>query len=306
MGPIAEGSDFVGSVRIPAAHCGIVGIKPTDGLVPTYPENFPFHPFPFLHGPLARTVDDAALMLGVMAGPDPRDPRTLLAGPTDLSPLESTPSGLRIGYLGGHPALGPVDPVVDRICRAATAVLASATGADVTEPTMAMPATADSEWALSLLNANRRAADLDPYLPERAGELDPHLVRRVESLIGKTAVDVARAEHLQGAVYHEFRRLFEQADILALPTVPTTAFEVGINSPEQIAGQPVTPLGLIRLTYVVNVTGHPAISIPAGRSDDDLPVGLQLVGRYHAEALLFALGRVLEQEQPWADRWPAI
>lgn len=305
IGPLAEGSDFAGSVRIPAAHCGVVGLKPSDGRVPIYPEPMPMHAVSFVHGPISRTVADAGLMLQVLAGPDSRDPRSLPCSGEDFSTVaggDLSLRGRRIGWLGD---LGfvPVEQEVRRLALRAVGVF-ERLGCSVEQVDTDF---ADAVEAYSVLNANRRGGILARFLPEHGAEMDPVLLQRIEFALARTAVDVARAEIVQGAVYARVRQLFEAFEYLALPTVPSAAIPLGLNFPASIDGVEVTsPFQIIPLTFLFNLTGHPAVSLPAGFTDQGLPVGLQIVGRWRADADLLKAAAAFEQAAPWEHHWPEI
>ncbi|WP_051580505.1 amidase [Pseudonocardia acaciae] len=308
MAPLAEGSDFAGSIRIPAAFCGLVGFKPSDGRIPTAPNPMLWHPITYCNGPITRSVADAALMLQVLAGPDDADPRSLPDTGEDFPSVvaaERPVTGWRVGWLGN---LGfvPVEAEVTRACRRALGVLGEL-GCELED---VEPANADFSAAVEayvLLNANRRAALMEPHLPERERDVDPLMIWRVEHSRARTATDAARAEMVQSAVYQRVRRLFERYDLLALPTTPCPPFEIGVDYPAEIAGVPLaSQFDLIPLTYLFNMTGHPAVSLPAGPTEDGLPVGLQLVGRWRGDADLLRAAGAYERAAPWADRWPPL
>jgi Asp-tRNA(Asn)/Glu-tRNA(Gln) amidotransferase A subunit family amidase len=305
MGPLAEGSDFAGSIRIPAAFCGVVGLKPSNGRVPVYPDKLIGHPVPFISGPITRTVRDAAAMLDALVGPDDRDPRALPHTGESFERAaaeERSLAGLRLGW---NPDLGcvPIDPDVARLCGEAVGAL-EGIGVAVEEDSTSF---AGTEEAYSLLNAVLRAGLMAPYLPERADEMDPLLVKRSELANARTATDVGTAEILQSDVYHRLRKLFERYDVLATPTTATPPFELGRNYPDSVGGEKVeSPYRLLPLTYVFNLSGHPAISVPAGWTDDGRPVGLQLIGRPRADAELLSIAAAYERARPWAQRWPKL
>lgn len=305
MAPLAEGSDFAGSIRIPAAFCGLVGFKPSDGRIPTQPNGMLWHPITYCNGPIARTVADAALMLQVLTGPDDRDPRSLPDTGEDFPAAltgEISLAGRRIGWLDD---LGfvPVDPVVRQVCARALSVFTDL-GCHVEHDSTGF---ADAAEAYILLNANRRAALMEPHLPHRRDDVDPLMVWRVEYSRARTATDAARAEMVQSAIYQRVRGLFERYDLLMVPTTPCPPFEIGVDYPERIAGVRLdSQFDLIPLTYLFNMTGHPAISVPAGWTPDGLPVGLQVIGPWRADAAVLRAAAAYERAAPWADRWPGV
>ena len=303
LAPLAEGSDFAGSIRIPAAFCGLVGVKPSDGRVPTHPNRFLWHPVPFVNGPIARTVADAALMLAVMSGPDARDPRSLpdtgedFVAATDEAAL---PAGTRVAWT---PDLGfaPVDPEVARICRRAASAFDDL-GARVDDVDVDF---SDATDAYQLLNASMRAALMDEHLPASRDDVDPLLVWRTEYARGRSAADHGLAEMVQSSVYERLRLLFERYDLLVLPTTPTPAFSLDHTFQPEIAGVPIdSPFQTLPLTFMFNLSGHPAVSVPAGFTAGGLPVGLQIVAGWRADARALAAAAAFERVAPWADRWP--
>jgi Asp-tRNA(Asn)/Glu-tRNA(Gln) amidotransferase A subunit family amidase len=306
MAPLAEGSDFAGSIRIPASFCGVVGLKPSTGRIPLYPNPAAWHPVSFVSGPLTRTVADAALMLQVMAGPDSRDPISLPDPGVDYTAAtaeSATPHGARIAWT---PDLGiaPVDDEIVRICEQALREVAGVFGFAVDSRSPALPDCVD---AYGLLNDTLRSGLMAPYFDTRRSDIDPLLVRKVQQARGRTAEDVGVAQMTQTAVYHEIRQLLETYDYIVLPTTPTAAFDLSQQYQSQIAGRPIgSPYQTLPLTFVFNLTGHPAISIPAGWTAAGLPVGIQIVGRWRDDFSVLALAAAFERAHPWRDRWPDL
>ncbi len=305
MAPLAEGSDFAGSIRIPASYCGVVGLKPSTGRVPLYPNPAAWHPVSFVSGPLTRTVADAALMLQAIAGPDSRDPISLPGGIdfTAATAESATPARASIAW-SSDVGFAPVDPEVVEVCEQALRRVSDALGFTVAPAEMHLPECID---AYGLLNDTLRSALMEPYFDDRSGDMDPLLVRKVRQARARTAADVGIAQMTQTAVYHEIRTLLETHDVLILPTTPTTAFSLDHQFPPEIAGTPIgSPYETLPLTFVFNLTGHPAISIPAGFTSAGLPVGLQIVGRWQDDYSVLAMAAAFERVHPWRDRWPAV
>lgn len=305
MIPLAEGSDHAGSIRCPAALCGVVGLKPSNGRIPIYPDNLLWHAVMWCHGPITRTVADAALMLDVMAGPDDRDPRALCDGVRGFGaavaarrPLE----GRRIGYLRDIGCV-PVDPAVTGVCEEALAAFVEL-GCRIEFDTTDF---GDTVEAYGLINASRRAAYVDPYLPDHADDFDPEVVWRAELSRSHTATDLTKAELVQTSAYLRVQRLFQRYDLLVTPTTPTPAFPIEISYPREIAGLAInTVFEHLGLTSLFNLTGHPAISVPAGWTRDGLPVGLQIVGPWRDDTAVLCAAAAYEEAQPWRDRWPPL
>jgi Asp-tRNA(Asn)/Glu-tRNA(Gln) amidotransferase A subunit family amidase len=305
IGPLAEGGDFAGSIRIPAAFCGVVGLKPSEGRIPSYPNPTIWHPVSSCHGPIARTVLDAALMLDVMAGPDTRDPRSLPAAGVEFASIVAGDVSIDGRRIGWTPDLGfvPVEPVVRRLCEEAVRSFEDL-GAYVESIDVDFR---DAVDAYALLNANYRGALIDLYLPDRADEIDPLIVARATFARKHSAIDVASAEIVQSKVYERVRGLFEQYDLLILPTAPVPAFELGVDYPSEIAGIRIdTPFEQLPLTFLFNMTGHPAITVPAGWTEAGLPVGLQIAGPWRNDAAVLRAAAAYERVRPWRDRWPSV
>jgi Asp-tRNA(Asn)/Glu-tRNA(Gln) amidotransferase A subunit family amidase len=304
MAPLAEGSDFAGSIRIPASYCGVVGLKPSTGRVPLYPNPAAWHPVSFVSGPLTRTVADAALMLQVIAGPDDRDPISLPDDGADFRAAtaeSATPAGARIAWT---PDLGfaPVDSDVVEVCERALRRVAGVFDLRVEAAELSLPDCID---AYGLLNDTLRGALMEPYFDTRQEDIDPLLLRKARQARSRSAADVGVAQMTQTAVYHEVRKLLDTHDYIVLPSTPTTAFDLGLQFQSEIAGAPIgSPYETLPLTFVFNLTGHPAISIPAGFTAAGLPVGLQIVGRWRDDFSVLALAAAFERAHPWRDRWP--
>lgn len=300
LGPLALGTDGGGSIRIPAAFTGIVGLKPSFGLVPAYPPS-PAESLSHV-GPMARTVQDTALLLDVLAGPDERD-RTSLP-PLGVRFAEALEGGLRGLRLAWSCDLGyaVVEPEVAALAEQAARRFTEL-GCILEE---AHPGFPDPYDAWSVLFYAGIGAMLEGQPPGWREVVDPELVRTVDSARSLTAFDYARAGFARAALWDTVRRFFERYDLLLTPSLAVSAFPVGMNMPEQIAGQPATGLRWSPFTYPFNMTGQPAISVPCGWTADGLPVGLHIIGRRFADVLVLRAAAAFEALQHWADRWPAL
>jgi Asp-tRNA(Asn)/Glu-tRNA(Gln) amidotransferase A subunit family amidase len=302
LGPLAEGSDLAGSIRIPAAVCGVVGLKPSLGRVPLWPALNGWTGFSHT-GPLARTVADVALLLAAWAGGDDRDPKSLPATGEDFArAVDGGARGLRVAW---SPNLGgaPVDPEVRRITEAAAKAFADLGGyVEEEHPPL------DGAMELFMdLTAPVRAAAMADHLPRWRDQLDPMLLLRLDRAAGMSAVDAERAVHRRTALWHRVRRFFERHDVLVTPTTAATAFPIGQTFPEEIDGHRlVNQLEWFPFTYPFAITGQPAISVPAGFTADGLPVGLQIVGRRFADATVLRVAAAFEAARPWAHRRPSL
>ncbi len=299
LGPCALGTDGGGSVRIPAAFCGIYGIKPSYGRVPQYP-GFPGWDLLGSTGPLTRTVRDAAAVLDVIAGGDDRDRWSLPreAG-SYVDACEDDVKGLHVAWT---PDLGyaRVDPRVLTACENAAAEF-EALGCHVE---VVNPGWEDPEPAFGTLVAAQFYAHWSDELPAREAELDPTLVKFIRRGGSITARDYLLAAERVKAYWHEVRTFLARFDLLLTPTAAVPPFAAGAAPPRTIAGERVSVLGWMPFTFPFNLTGQPAASVPAGFTDDGAPVGLQIVGRRHADRAVLAASAAFEAACPWTGRRP--
>ncbi len=300
MGPIGTGGDGGGSIRQPASFCGIFGLKPTFGLVPMYP---PSVVGTFVsEGPLSRTVRDAAMMLNVIAGPDYRDIFSAPGPQTDyLAACDGSIRGLRVAW---SPTLGyaAVDPVVRAVTERAARRFTEL-GCTVEE---ADPGWPDPCELFHVLFYGLVGGEVNRLLPEWQGQLDPGLEQIVERGRQLHAFDVARAQVLRNELQLTAARFFQTYDLLLTPTMTLPPFALGIDFPSEVAGQPVHGMQWTAFTFPFNLTGNPAASVPAGWTDDGLPIGLQIVGRRWEDAVVLRASAAFEALQPWAHRRPPI
>jgi Asp-tRNA(Asn)/Glu-tRNA(Gln) amidotransferase A subunit family amidase len=308
MVPIALGSDAGGSIRIPAAWCGVLGFKPSFGRIPLTgsPNAFGSHT-PFVHvGPLTRSVRDAALMCRVLAGPDSADPFSLPADPhafaADWSP---SLTGRRVAFT---PDFGvfPVEPDVAECARLATTALAEA-GAIVEQPPFRLPVPHQQLAELWRRQVGAFYADFFDSLAEIGesvsdADLPDAVLEMLEYGRRATVLDERRDQRLRSTVFHAFQSVFADYDLIASPTVaclPTPNAAGGMTlGPETVAGTPVERCIGWCLTHPVNFTGHPAASVPAGLSSG-LPVGLQIIGRRFDDHSVLEAASVIETQRPW-------
>ena len=304
LGPVAQGSDGAGSIRIPSSFSGIFGIKPSFGLVPQYPASA----VELLShvGPMTRTVRDAALMLGVMAGADPRDPHSWSRRCDYLALLQEEPERpaqpVRVAW---SPDLGTatVDPEVARLT-AAAAQRFDELGYDVEE---ASPDVADPWELIDVLWCVGEAGVHGDLFPEVRDDLDPGLAAIIDTAQTYRALHVAGALRARLDYYHRMRAFMERYELLLTPTMPLPAFAAGLDKPDRI-GEQVLDAGLswTPFTYPFNLTGQPAATVPCGFTGDGLPVGLQIVGRRHADSTVLAAAAAFEAAHPWAHHRPPL
>ena len=299
LGPLAHGSDGAGSIRIPSSYSGVFGLKPSCGLVPAWPASAVG---PLSHqGPMARTVRDAALMLGAIAGADARDRISFGERGIDyVSGLEAGVEGLRIAY---SPDLGhvTVDAEVAQLV-AQAAEQFEALGCSVEEAT---PPGGDPYPALDLVWATANAAPYVDDLDDVRERIDPGRVEVIEAGLRVSGAELAGAHIVINAFYDSMREFMEGCDLLLTPTMPTTAFEIGLDRPRDT---PPSRSGLhwTPFTYPFNVTGQPAASVPCGFTSDGLPVGLQIVGRWRDDLTVLSAAAAYEEAHPWVDRRPDL
>src|SRR6266851_244342 len=314
---LALGGDQGGSIRIPSAFCGTVGHKPTYGLVP-YTGAFPIENTLDHLGPITRTVRDAALMLGVLAGPDGLDPRQRTAPPPEdyLAALAGGAAGLRVGVLTeGFAVHGLSLPAVDEAARAAISTLAGA-GAVVSEVSVPWHRDAMHVWTVIATDGVvTQMVDGNGFGMNWPGRYDPELIARyahgrrdhadelpetVKATIfaGRYAIDryhgryYAMARELALELAAAYEAALAGLDVLVMPTLPITATIIppaGVAREESIARS----TEMIVNTAPFDVTGHPAISVPAGLADG-LPAGLMIVGRHLDDATCLRAAHALE------------
>jgi aspartyl-tRNA(Asn)/glutamyl-tRNA(Gln) amidotransferase subunit A len=298
MGTWSVGTDGGGSVRIPASFTGTTALKPTYGLIPHYPAS----PFGTLShaGPMTRSVRDAAAMLDLLTGFDARD-WSAMPTPTSsfLEGLDDGVEGLRIAF---SPNLGFVrnDPEVEQAVRAAVQVLVDA-GAVVEEID---PGFADPVEAFHVLWFAGAAKVLESYPEGSLDRIDPGLRRCVEQGRELSASDFLDATAVRMDLGLKMALLHERYDVLVTPTMPIAAFPGGQPSPDGWDSDLWT--SWTPYTYPFNMTQQPALSVPCGFTSDERPVGLQVVGRRHADALVLRAGRAYEQRTDWASRVPTL
>jgi Asp-tRNA(Asn)/Glu-tRNA(Gln) amidotransferase A subunit family amidase len=310
--PVAQGSDTGGSIRTPSACCGVFGLKPTYGrvAVDASPDVFGTHA-PFTHlGPMARTVEDAALVLEVMAGPDPADPFSLPADDADYVAATDRPvDDLRIAYapdLGAYPIASEVRETLDdavEALRAAGATVERIDGPLSVDNDEVLGAYYDFARVLweSLFDGLEADRGLDP----RGADRDRLAESTVETILEAedvTTRDVAAASRLRTTVFRDIQSVFEAYDLLVTATLAVTPFEIG-EFPTEISGEAIDPKRGWLLTQPFNLSGHPAASVPAGLADG-LPVGMQVVGPRFDEATVLAASAAVERNRPWRHRYP--
>ena len=301
--PIALGTDGGGSIRIPAAFCGVVGHKPTFGRVPKMP-GFRGWPTLSVDGPLTRTVRDAALVLSVISGPAPEDDLTWPAPPDNLLDAVSRPldwSSVRVA-VSEDLGWAPVEPVVRTAFRRAVDRLAD-DGAQLVEvaPQTAYPTPLWNDIALA-----EGFASEGGLLDEWGDRMTAGTREIIESGRQATARDYLDAQGGRTAYTQVWAEFFDEYDVLLTPSMPLPAFGVDVASPESIDGVLVDPFfdDWCMLSLPANLAGLPACAVPTGFDPDGLPVGMQVMGPRWSDATVLAVAAAHERLSPWADRWP--
>jgi amidase len=289
---LAEGTDLGGSLRIPAAFCGIVGLRPSTGLVPTHPTNWVWDTLQ-VTGPMARTAEDVALMLHAIAGPSEYSPfsqndrRDVVQGATGVR------EKVRAAYCADVAGIG-VDPDVERVCRQAAFALEDE-GVHVEEIELDL---SEARQAFLPLRGLWFVTQMYPRL-DMQDRFGPNVGNNVRSGLEVTALELAAAENYRGRLWHQFRELFTRFDHLLTPCVAVPPFPVEQNYPDNIAGRPMkTYIDWIAPTFVLSLTGLPVASVPAGLDAHGLPVGLQIAGRMGSDDAVLALAAGVQRLRP--------
>ena len=303
MVPLADGSDLGGSLRNPASFCNVAGFRPSAGRVPAWPTLNAWFPLSVL-GPMARTVEDLALMLSVMAGPDPRSPISIVQpGSVFARPLKRDFHGLRVAWSANLGGL-PVDPRVTEVLDSGRRVL-QALGAQVED---ADPDLTDADEVFRVLRAWNFELTYGQLLETKRDQMKDTVVWNIEAGARLTGPQVGRAEVKRTELYHRVRRFMEQYAFLAAPVVQVPPFAVDQPWVRDINGEKMgTYLDWMKSCYYISATGLPAVSVPCGFTRDGLPVGLQLVGRHQDDFGVLQLAYAFQQQTGlWKRRPPAV
>jgi len=304
MGPLAQGSDLGGSLRIPAAFCGVAGFRTTPGLVPYHPSELAWDSLG-VGGPMARTVEDTALMLSVIAGNDDRAPLSYEVDTRAFVSAVKRPSikGWRVAWTPDLNGLIPVDQEVAAVAEGATRVFRSL-GAKVERACPDFSEVNEIVLATRGLSMVARHAD---KLSECEPVVRKGVVWKVKQGLSLTPEQIGNGEKLRSRLWQRVREFLETRELLILPTVAVPPFPVDQPYPSAINGRVLDHYThWFFLTYGITVTGLPAISVPCGFTRSGLPVGLQIVGRRRQEAAVLRAAAAFEAAAPWADRIPPV
>jgi aspartyl-tRNA(Asn)/glutamyl-tRNA(Gln) amidotransferase subunit A len=293
MGALALGTDGGGSIRIPAACCGIVGLKATLGAIPNLqpPDLFSANSYV---GPMARDVADASLLFDVLAGADQRDPYG--QSTPNSQPAPRSLAGVKIAWL---PRCGK-HGLDSEVAAATTAAVSrmEALGAIVEE--IALDFVAMEPSFLVILESGV-ASRVAPHLQRFAGRLDPHLVMTAEKGMRHSAVALQQAGSVRTDMFRKLQSLFQRFDLIVSPVLTAPPLPLGDQLPDGpvlIDGAPAGSLrgGWYPYAFPFNLTGHPAVSLPCGRTRAGLPIGLQIAARWHADKFLLGAAGIVEQD----------
>lgn len=313
MVPVALGTDAAGSIRIPAAACGVVGVMPDFGRVPTGPNRADAfvntHPYSFV-GPITRTIEDAALVLDVLSGPSSRDPFSLPAldesYTTAVTGTEQ--SGLQAAY-STDLGICQVDAAITNLVTTTLDSLPDEWGTIHNhDPPFDDSYETIHDSLVVLLQDRYRGMyetfqhEFDVDLLDHRDEVSPLVVSRIEKSLSLTSIDVRRAEQTRTRVFDAVQSVFADHDILVTPTLGAMPFDKTEENPV-INGELVEPNHGWVLTWPFNLTGNPVVSVPVGRVNG-IPVGVQIVGPRLADQQVVAVARWIEQHCPWHEWYP--
>jgi len=300
--PLADGSDYGGSLRNPGNFNNVVGFRPTVGLVPLAPHPFPFVGF-MVKGPMARSVADAALLLSVMAGADGRDPGCWPSDPRVFAnPLERDLRGVRVAWsrdLGGL----PLDRRVRAVLEAQRATFESL-GCIVEEAYPELPGADEIFLDLRMWMSHNRLGFL---VENYRDQMKPEAIWEVEQGGRLSGADIARAMARHAELIERMRRFLERYEFFVCAVNQVPPFDVTIDWPKAIEGVAMEHyLAWMRSAYWITTTFCPAISVPAGFTPEGLPVGIQIVGRYRDDLGVLQMAHAFEQATRHGERRPAV
>jgi amidase len=302
MLPMADGTDMGGSLRNPASFCGVVGMRPSPGRVPVWPAPLGWSTLS-VEGPMARSVGDVALLLSAMAGPDRRSPIAQAdAGSRFALPLERDVHGVRVAWwndLGGL----PFDPRVRDVVNAQRGAFESL-GCVVED---AEPDFGGADNIFKTLRAYSFITNLGPVVGKHPGLVKDTILWEVERGSRLSAADVGAAEMKRTELYHRMRHFMDRYEFFVLPTVQVPPFDVTKEYVTEIAGVTMeTYIDWMKSCYFISITGHPAISVPAGFTADGLPIGLQIVGRHQDDWGLLQIAHAVEHASACRSTPPLV
>mgnify|MGYP001165179562 FL=1 len=302
MLPLADGSDFGGSLRNPASFCNVVGYRPTPGRVPTWPTAAAWFPF-IVEGPMARTVEDVALMLSVMAGPDPRSPIAIQeSGDQFAASLHQDFAGVRVAWsqtLGGLPVEQSVTAVVDGQRQSFESL-----GCLVEE---AEPDLSDADEIFKAWRAWYYWLAFSELLKVHRKKFKDTIIWNIEQGRTLDGTQLALVEQKRTVLYHRVREFMNTYKFLVLPVVQVPPFDITQEYVTEIDGVVLNSyIDWMRSCYYISVLGLPAVSVPCGFNEDGLPVGVQIVGRYQEDLAVLQFAYAFQQATEFWKQKPKI
>ncbi len=302
MLPFADGGDLAASLRNPGNYCNVVGFRPTPCRVSAWPESNAWNTLSVL-GPIARTVSDCAFLLSGMAGPDPRAPATIAEpGEIFLKKLSKNFKKTRVAWsrdLGGL----PMDPRVSQVLDSRKKIFKDL-GCAIED---AEPDFSGATESFETLRAVSFFHKVGPLLKEHRDKLKDTVIWNLEEGRRRSAEDVARAESLRTQLFHRMRIFLEKFEFLVCPVNQLPPYSVETEWPREVAGVKMgNYLDWMKSCYYITITSHPAISVPSGFTDDGLPVGIQIVGRYRDDFGVLQLAHAFEAATEIWKRRPAL
>jgi amidase len=302
MLPIADGSDLGGSLRNPASFCNVVGFRPSPGRVPVWPALVGWYTLS-VQGPMARTVEDTALMLSAIAGPDPRAPISITqSNEIFAQPLRRDFKGVRIAWsrdLGGL----PVDPNVTKAIEQQRPVF-EALGCVIED---GQPDFTDADESFKVWRAWRFELAYAELLEKHRHQMKDTVIWNIEEGTRLSGPQLGRAEVKRTELYHRVRQFMERYEFLVLPVSQVPPFDVKQRYVTEINGIKLnTYIDWMKSCYYISVTGLPAISVPSGFTSRGLPIGVQIVGRHHDDLGVLQLAYAFEQATGFRKRRPPV
>ena len=302
MVALADGTDLGGSLRNPANFCNLVGFRPSVGRVPTWPEQLGWYTMS-VAGPMARSVEDLALMMSVLSGPDDRSPIALdTPGTIFTSPLQRNFKGCRVAYsedLGGL----PLEPEVRTVMRAAREVF-ERLGCEVVDAEIDL---SEAGEIFMLWRAWRTELRIAPLLASHKDQLKDTVIWNAEQGLDLTGPQLARAEAKRTEIYHRMREFMNTYEFFILPVNQVVPFSVDLDYPREINGVKMnTYIDWQKTAYFISAMGNPAISVPAGFTDSGLPVGVQIVGGHRQDLAVLQMAYAFEQATQFGLKRPSI
>ena len=302
MLPLADGSDMGGSLRNPAAFCNVVGFRPTPGLVPSYPTRNAWASLS-TSGPMARSVEDVALLLSAIAGPDPRSPLSRQDDPAKFRQgLGRDFKDTRIAWCMDLADL-PFDKRVTETLEPLHTVF-EGLGCDLDTPKLDF---SGADQAFKIMRAHAFASSRGDLLNEHRDALKDTVIWNIEEGLKLKATDITRAETLRTQLFARIATLMQSYSFIVLPVTQVLPFDIETEYITDINGVEMeTYIDWMKSCYFISILGNPAISVPAGFTAEGLPVGLQIVGRYGCDLEVLQLAHAFEGATHFAGQRPTV